>query len=146
MKESQRDIDKRENPPEADLVKQVGTCRFCGQTHMIQTEDKWTGPQLDEEATRICDCEEAKAYQDIATKHERAKKRIDELCGEGAGENHLSVDITDGLKVFADQVCDKHVKEIVVTVTSGEKIRIKMLAKDKVKIERSQTNVKAFEE
>ncbi|MBU9728286.1 hypothetical protein [Diplocloster modestus] len=146
MKETQKDIDKRENPPEALLIKQVGMCRFCGQTHMIQTEDKWTDPQLEEEATRICECDEAKAYQDSVTKKERTKKRIDELCGEGAGSNFIHADIADGLKKFADYICDKRVKEISVTVTSGEKVKIKMLAKDKVKIERSKTNIKMFEE
>lgn len=140
------ETDERENTREDELIEMTGECRFCGQQHMVCAMEKWTQPQLEEEATKMCDCDEAKAYQDALTKHDRAKKRIDELCGEGAGADQLREEIVDGLKKFTDLICDKALKEVVVIVTSGAKVRVKMLAKDKVKIERSRTKVEAFEE
>lgn len=50
------------------LHQQVGRCRFCGQTTMIQTTEEFTEPQADERATMNCECEGAKDYQDQATK------------------------------------------------------------------------------
>ena len=125
---------------------QYGTCRFCGQQIMVETEEQLTKEQLEEEATRQCTCDDAKLYADQVTKKERVKKRIIELCGEGAGERKLNDEIINGLDIFADLICEKSVKELQLMIKNGERIKIKMLAKDKVKIERSKTNAETFEE
>lgn len=124
----------------------TGACRFCGQQQIIDTADDLTPPQLEEKATRQCECDAAVEYTRQVTKKDRASKRVKELFGEGAGDDKMPTEVVAGINSFAEMVCDKKIKEITVTIRSGEKARIKMMAKDKVKIERSKTKNESFEE
>lgn len=38
-------------------------CRFCGQMVQIDSEEKLTQPQAEEQATMSCTCEQAVEYQ-----------------------------------------------------------------------------------
>ena len=50
----------------------TGVCRFCGQTIAIETEESLTSPQLAEEATMRCTCEQAVEYQKERQRKEKA--------------------------------------------------------------------------
>ena len=124
----------------------TGACRFCGQQQIVNTEKELTGPQLEEEATRQCQCEEAVKYTNKLTQKDRARKRIDELFGEGAGNESMEIEVVNGIVSFSDLICDKQVRDITVSLVGGEKAKLKLTAKDKLKIERIKTKSRAFEE
>lgn len=48
-------------------------CRFCGQMVQIDSEEKLTQPQAEEQATMSCTCEQAVEYQ--KEKQRKEKKR-----------------------------------------------------------------------
>lgn len=123
-----------------------GTCRFCGQQLMIENGDDMTDPQREEHATRNCDCDEAKKYQEAALRRDVAKKRANELFGEGAGEFAQPEDMLQLIKAGVDMVCDKKAKQVSITINTGLKCRIMQMAKDKVKIVREIAEKDSFEQ
>lgn len=44
-------------------MKQLGTCRFCGQENMIVVGRELSEEEIDELATMECKCQEAREYQ-----------------------------------------------------------------------------------
>lgn len=86
---------------------QTGACRFCGQSVMIECEDKLTGPQLEEEATMRCGCERALEYQESIERRDMAKQRVIELFGD-ISEGYKQPDTVQGIMLDAvDAICDK---------------------------------------
>lgn len=47
-------------------------CRFCGQMVQIDSEEKLTQPQAEEQATMFCTCEQAVEYQKEKQRKEKA--------------------------------------------------------------------------
>ena len=54
------------------LPEYIATCRFCGQTRLIQTVGDTPQSELDEIATDQCDCEQAKKYHNRQQKIRKA--------------------------------------------------------------------------
>lgn len=123
-----------------------GACRFCGQQIIVENGAEMTEPQLEEAATMRCECDLAKAYQETANRRQTAKKRAQELFGEGAGQFALSEEILQLINGAIDLVCDKEAKQIILTIKTGLKCRIMAMAKDKIKIVRETSGVDAFEQ
>lgn len=48
-------------------------CRFCGQMVQIDSEEKLTQPQAEEQATMSCTCEQAVEYQKEKQRKEKAR-------------------------------------------------------------------------
>lgn len=123
-----------------------GTCRFCGQQIIVENGDEMTEPQLDECATLHCDCDDAKVYQEAAMRRETAKRRVDELFGEGAGEYRQPDEVLEIIKGVVDLVCDKKAKNMTITIRTGLKCRIMQMAKDKIKVVREMSDTDSFEQ
>ena len=128
------------------MEQQTGTCRFCGQTQMIQSEETLTAPQLEEAATMQCECDAAIAYKEVANRRKVAKKRVEELFGNEAGEFKQSDKVVEEIMAAVDLVCDKLIKNITVTIRSGLKCRIMIMAKDKIKVVREASSNESFEQ
>ena len=128
------------------MEQQTGTCRFCGQTQMIQSEETLTAPQLEEQATMQCECDEAMVYKEVANRRKVAKKRVEELFGNEAGEFKQSDKVLKEIVTAVDLVCDKMIKQITVTIRTGLKCRVMLMAKDKIKVVRETSNTEAFEQ
>lgn len=124
----------------------TGACRFCGQQQIINIDKELTPAQLEEEATKQCACDDAVEYTRKLTQKDRARSRIEELFGEGAGEESMEPEVVQGILSFSDLICDKQIREASVTMIGGEKAKLKLTAKDKLKIERSKTRSRVFEE
>lgn len=123
---------------------QTGTCRFCGQSVMIDCEDKLTGPQLEEEATMRCGCERALEYQESIERRDMAKQRVIELFGD-ISEGYKQPDAVQGIMLDAvDAICDKKIKAVTVTVRTGLRCRIMQMAKDKIKVVREVSDNDEF--
>ena len=129
----------------ANEAKQAA-CRFCGQQCVIDNAAEMTEPQLEEAATMRCDCDSARGYQEVATRRKTAKKRAQELFGEGAGQYAQSEGMLELINEAIDRVCDKDAKQIVLTIRTGLKCRIMAMAKDKIKIVREVSGVDVFEQ
>ena len=123
-----------------------GACRFCGQQHMIENSEEMTDPQLEECATLHCECDEAKVYQEAAQRREKAKQRVDELFGEGAGNYSQPEAVISTIKGVIDLVCDKRAKNMTITIRTGLKCRIMQMAKDKIKVVREVSDTNSFEQ
>ena len=129
----------------ANEAKQAA-CRFCGQQCVIDNAAEMTEPQLEEAATMRCDCDSARGYQEVATRRKTAKKRAQELFGEGSGQYAQSEGMLELINEAIDCVCDKDAKQIVLTIRTGLKCRIMAMAKDKIKIVREVSGVDVFEQ
>ena len=75
-----------------------------------------TEPQLEEAATMLCSCEKAMAYQEAANRKTAVENRVKELFGENAKEYAQPEDVLQNILKAADLVCDKYVKQIVITI------------------------------
>lgn len=62
----------------------IGYCRFCGASRMITDEDaeEMTTDELNEEATRLCECSKAKEYDQIHRIMEVYRNDLFLLLGE----------------------------------------------------------------
>lgn len=69
-----------------ELPKMMATCRFCGQTRLVQTVGDVSQDKLDEVATDQCDCSDAKVYHNRQQKIRRASEWAD-----GYFENRPSI-------------------------------------------------------
>lgn len=125
---------------------QQGSCRFCGQSLLIEEEKEMTEAQLEECATLHCTCDDAKVYQEAALRRETAKQRVDELFGEGAGEHKQPEEVIAVIKGVVDLVCDKKAKNMTISIRTGLKCRIMQMAKDKIKVVREMSDTDSFEQ
>ncbi len=121
-------------------------CRFCGQQIIIDNAAEMTEPQLEEAATMRCECDQAKGYQETANRRKTAKKRAQELFGEGAGQFAQPEEMLQLINNAIDLVCDKDAKQVILTIKTGLKCRIMAMAKDKIKIVREVSGVDVFEQ
>ena len=112
-----------------------GTCRFCGQQILVEDGEGMTEPQRDECATLHCECDDAKVYQESALRRDTAKRRVDELFGEGAGEHRQPDEVIGEIKSAVDLICEKKAK-----------CRIMQMAKDKIKVVREMSDTDSFEQ
>lgn len=126
---------------------QYGVCRFCGQTNMVMADEELTPPQLEEEATLACSCDEALEYAAEVTRERRVKEKIRKLCGESDGEGrNVTEEVQSALEALAGEICKKNIKGVTVTVRTGDKLEVKMMAKDKVKVGREKKSSENYEE
>lgn len=122
----------------------TGACRFCGQNILIEDGAEMTAPQLEEAATMKCECDQAREYQESANRRTLAKQRVGELFGKDAGEYQQPEAVQGILLNAADAICDKKMKNAVVTVRTGLRCRIMQMAKDKIKVVREISDNNEF--
>ncbi len=121
-----------------------GTCRFCGQSVIVEDGAEMTAPQLEEAATMRCGCEKALEYQESANRRSVAKQRVGELFGEDAGEYKQPEAVQGILLNTVDAICDKKMKSTVVTIRTGLRCRIMQMAKGKIKVVREISDNNEF--
>lgn len=134
--------EKREIKKKAD---KTGSCSFCGQTKIIQVPEEWEQGQINEAVTCECECEQAQAYAKAKERKDKAKKRVNELFGSGA-EKPVAEDVVNLLIATVDAIEDKHMKGITVDVGHGVKAKVSKMAKESIKVERSENKKTTYEE
>lgn len=115
----------------------TGSCSFCGQTKIIQVPKEWEQGQINEAVTCECECEQAQAYAKAKERKDKAKKRVNELFGGGA-EKPVAEDVVNLLIATVDAIEDKHMKGITVDVGHDVKAKVSKMAKESIKVERSE--------
>lgn len=98
-------------------------CRFCGQMVQIDSEEKLTQPQAEEQATMSCTCERAVEYQKEKQRKEKAMQNVAALFGEAAVEEIY----TGGLA------------KVTLNLRGGVKASISQNSKGEINVERTET-------
>ena len=75
----------------------------------------------------------------------RQRKRVNELFGSGA-EKPVAEDVVNLLIATVDAIEDKHMKGITVDVGHGVKAKVSKMAKESIKVERSENKKTTYEE
>lgn len=123
--EDLREMEQEEGREMPDGVEsQTGYCRFCGQAGMVHTLTGWSQEDVDEAVTCKCECDAAKKY---------AERPIDQ-------------DVVTVMLNVVDAIEAKHMKGITIDVGQGVKAKVSKMAKESIKVERSETSKKIHEE
>lgn len=96
---------------------QIGRCRFCGQTRMLETVGELSQEELDNMATDLCRCPDA----DMVRRKKERQDRIDEFI-EDHFEGHIKNVIYDAIKEVTQ--ADSEVSEIAYKTKSDMSIRV----------------------
>jgi hypothetical protein len=118
----------------------TGVCRFCGQTIAIETEESLTSPQLAEEATMRCTCEQAVEYQKEKQRKEKALKNVSVLFGQDAApEKRVGEEIVSILSAAVEEVYTGGLAKVTLNLRGGVKASVSQNAKGEINVERTET-------
>ena len=118
----------------------TGVCRFCGQTIAIETEESLTSPQLAEEATMRCTCEQAVEYQKEKQRKEKAMMNVSALFGENAApDKRCGEGIVNILKAAVEEIYTGGLAKVTLNLRGGVKASISQNAKGEINVERTET-------
>lgn len=126
-------------------VDKTGSCAFCGQNKIITVPEEWEQGAINEAVTCECECEQAQAYAKAKERKDKAKKRINELFGSSS-EKPIADDVVNLLVATVDAIEDKHMKDITVDIGHGVKAKVSKMAKESIKVERSENKKTTYEE
>lgn len=118
----------------------AGACRFCGQTIAIETEESLTSPQLAEEATMRCTCEQAVEYQKEKQRKEKALKNVSVLFGQDAApEKRVGEEIVSILSAAVEEIYTGGLAKVTLNLRGGVKASVSQNAKGEINVERTET-------
>lgn len=86
----------------------IGTCKYCGESRIIVKADKMTQEDLDNQASLECDCEGAKAEQDILELIQSGKRSLDRIIGKKSKE------VAKALTPFVEMIARKKIKKVSI--------------------------------
>lgn len=66
----------------SEMYEIAGACRYCGQVRIMNASRKWSQEEADDEATRNCECGEAKNERLRKERVLKARNNIAILCAE----------------------------------------------------------------
>ena len=115
-------------------------CRFCGQMVQIDSEEKLTQPQAEEQATMSCTCEQAVEYQKEKQRKEKAMQNVAALFGEAAApEKRCSEGIVNILKAAVEEIYTGGLAKVTLNLRGGVKASISQNSKGEINVERTET-------
>ena len=104
----------------------TGTCKYCGQTMMVETEYQ---EYADKIATDECKCEEGREYRNIEEWKVEAKANIDALTED------VGATITEAMEKVVDAIAAGECKKASIKINERVSINI-ALKKDCIDVER----------
>lgn len=115
-------------------------CRFCGQMVQIDSEEKLTQPQAEEQATMSCTCEQAVEHQKEKQRKEKAMQNVAALFGEAAApEKRCSEGIVNILKAAVEEIYTGGLAKVTLNLRGGVKASISQNSKGEINVERTET-------
>lgn len=115
-------------------------CRFCGQMVQIDSKEKLTQPQAEEEATMSCTCEQAVEYQKEKQRKEKAVMNVSALFGENAApDKKCGEGIVNILKAAVEEIYTGELAKVTLNLRGGVKASISQNAKGEINVERTET-------
>ena len=113
-----------------------GACKYCGQIHMIRPlRENVSDAELDDMATKMCNCSGAKVEQHIEETVENAKDAINRMCDE---------DVQQILMPSILPIAGSKIKAVTVAMSGGVTIKIS-LGKDKIRVTKTITKQEVAE-
>ncbi len=95
-------------------------CRFCGQMVQIESEEKLTEPQAEEQATMSCTCEQAVEYQKEKQRKEKAIQNVAALFGEmAAAEKRCGEGIVKLLNAAVEEIYTGGLAKVTLNLRGG---------------------------
>lgn len=95
-------------------------CRFCGQMVQIDSEEKLTQPQAEEQATMSCTCEQAVEYQKEKQRKEKAMMNVSALFGENAApDKRCGEGIVNILKAAVEEIYTGGLAKVTLNLRGG---------------------------
>ena len=117
---------------------QMGVCRFCGQTFSMEILGEASEAQLEEHATRMCNCPEAKSYQGVIEAKEKAARNIEVLFEKFPAAKEI-------LKAAVEPVAGGAIKSVTVNLEGGVKGTLKLGSSGKVRLKKTTTTTDEIE-
>lgn len=118
----------------------TAACRFCGQMVQIDTEEKLTQPQAEEQATMTCSCAEAVDYQKEKQRKEKAMKNVSVLFGEDATpDKRAGEGIVNILRAAVEEIYTGGLAKVTLNLRGGVKGSISQNSKGEINVERTET-------
>lgn len=106
-------------------------CRFCGQMVQIDSEEKLTQPQAEEQAVE---------YQKEKQRKEKAMQNVAALFGEAAApEKRCSEGIVNILKAAVEEIYTGGLAKVTLNLRGGGKASISQNSKGEINVERTET-------
>lgn len=110
-----------------EIEEMTGTCKFCGQTMIVECSDPLIANKI---ATEECKCEEGREFRNMEEWKFEAKNNIESLC-ESMGETTITV-----LYGVVDAIAAGEIKKASIKVNERVNISV-VLKKDCIDVERS---------
>jgi hypothetical protein len=106
----------------------------------LNTEEKLTQPQAEEQATMTCTCSEAVEYQKEKQRKEKAMKNVSALFGEdAAADKRCGEGIVDILKAAVEEIYTGGLAKVTLNLRGGVKASISQNSKGEINVERTET-------
>ena len=116
-----------------------GTCRFCGQHGIVDTNDEDTEQsEIDEYVTMHCTCQGAKEYKELIAKIAEAKGNLQELT------KNIDPDITEAMAAGIDLIGHGAIQEMQVK-TGKRALKVQMKSKGTILVQMTETVKNALE-
>lgn len=122
--------------------KEIGACRFCGQTRLLHTIFPWKEEECTEAATEMCECTQAVIYTKRKSRKEKVIKAIEESFGENA--KNPAPEVAAVMMAAVEPIVNYKIDS--VSIKDGKvKYKLSLTSKDTVKMERTITNNNSVE-
>lgn len=100
----------------------------------------YNSPQLAEEATMRCTCEQAVEYQKEKQRKEKALKNVSVLFGQDAApEKRVGEEIVSILSAAVEEIYTGGLAKVTLNLRGGVKASVSQNAKGEINVERTET-------
>lgn len=123
-----------------NLINTKGACKHCGQIIILDIDEDaaFSQQEIDELASKRCDCEIAKIQRDIENSISDAIEDVDKMFPE-----------SENIRGYVKQACElvgrEYVENITIKIDSRTKAQIKKTTKGKIRVERVVKNTESRE-
>ena len=127
---------------------EIGACRFCGQSRPVSGHPA-EGISADEKATRLCNCEESREYQEQLRKEqerEQALCAVQEWVQEQLGEQNQFTQLwEDVILQMAGHVYDESINKVTLNLDYTRTVSIKKTTNGNLKVEKKSKSSDSME-
>lgn len=126
-------------------VDRTGICKFCGQQALVKGLDEFQDEDMNELATELCQCTDAKIYTIKKCQKERAHAKIEIMFEDEADDIAFTPDQLLYLHNTVEPVVEDVVKKISIDVQDEVKMVITKNNRGMVKITRKDATSRSYE-